>query len=130
MLCYMASIIVSLPYEEDEPLQLIAQLSRIISTHGAALQGSITNTMKKLVGGAAIGEDDDEEKVPAATVIVNADGTTTTVPAPEAKVLSLEEQLQQLQEECHGAMAMCILLAVKINLQVTKHNIAHVTHLC
>jgi Tfp pilus assembly protein PilV len=119
MLCYMASVIVALPYEDDEPLQMIAHLSRVISTHGAALQGAVTSTMRKLAGAAAAGEDEDEPETktaPTTITTTNADGTTTTTTLA-VKEETQEEQLQRLQEECHAAMAMCILLAVKINLQ-------------
>ena len=125
LLAFAGAVINSLPYEDDEPLQIVSFLSRLVNTHGAKLQESLEATVRAInrkaraasaASAAQQGEDAQQSR--------QADEKDMT--AAEQKRDRLVEELAawpdkelhaRLERECQAAMAVCILLATKATLQ-------------
>lgn len=123
-LAYISGLITGLPFEDDEPLQLCAHLSKVINTHGAALQTQMHQTivaLKKLHGEHV--DENDEEEVsqlaqPIETGATQQQGGASSSPMmPTPPVSDKASLLQSLALQGESAMAITILIQLRQWLQ-------------
>jgi hypothetical protein len=115
-LAYTAGLITGFPFEDDEPLQLCAHLSKVINTHGAALQTQMQQTiiaLKKL-NGEHVNENDEEEVSQLAQPMETGGTQASAAPTPLPDKASL---LQSLALQGESAMAITILIQLRQWLQ-------------
>ena len=97
-LCLVASLIMELPFEDDEPLHYVHHCSKIINTKGTALLASLDDCVQALR--------QMEEQI-------NSDHTLRSSLLP-----SIRERLAELSLLCDRAMCMSVLLHLRRSLTV------------
>jgi hypothetical protein len=116
-LAYVAGLCTALPFEDDEPLQLCAHLSKTINTHGASLQAQMQQTiiaLKKLNGEQVDENDEDEAAIQMAQPMETGGTQASLAPAAVQDKASL---LTSLSLQCESAMAITILIQLRQWLQ-------------
>ena len=98
LLCFMAALILQLPFDDDEPLHYIHHCTRIINTKGTALLASI---------------DDCVQAIKASEEQINADTAVHVSLLP-----SIQQRVAELSSLCDRAMAMSVLLHLRQALVV------------
>ena len=97
-LCLVASLIMQLPFDDDEPLHYLHHCSKIINTRGTALLASLDDCVQQL--------QQMEEQL--------SDDVSTRL----SLLPSIRERLEELSLLCDRAMSMSVLLHLRRSLTV------------
>ena len=115
-LAYIAGLCTALPFEDDEPLQLCAHLSKLINTHGASLQAQMQQTMialKKLNGEHVDQAEEEDITRQLAQPIIETNKNNVNLTTLQEK----SHLLTSLNLQCQSAMAITILIQLRQWLQ-------------
>ncbi|PIA63024.1 hypothetical protein AQUCO_00200800v1, partial [Aquilegia coerulea] len=114
-LMYCTEILASLPFTSpDEPLYLIYAINRIVQVRVGAIESNMKALSSHCFENGSIQED---SSLPPAPIIMNKEATLESMNSADSNGI-LKDDMQNIQTDCHAAIALLLLLKLKRHLKI------------